>query len=175
MNRWIIPAILPFLITAAYAGVSAAPWVPTRRKELKLLLDDMPDPGQGPVIDLGAGTGTILLAVARKYPHARCIGYEISLLPWIVSVLRAWWSPRQYRNVRFRLQSLYRANLSDATVVTCFLLPDSYKKIVPALKGKLQPEAHLAVLGWEFPGVPLEKKSEMPETLPIYWYRGGAL
>ena len=31
--------------------------------------------------------GTLVIAIARKYPNKQVIGYELSWLPWLVSVI----------------------------------------------------------------------------------------
>lgn len=174
MPVWLIPILLPILITASYAGISAAPWVPTRRRELELLLSTMPDLKDGLAVDLGSGTGTILFAIARRYPEAKLVGYEISLLPWLAAWLRVACSPVKYRNVSFRLQSLYRADLSEAKLVTCFLLPSAYPKVIPIISKKLGSEAWLAVEGWPLPNIELDHESKTELALSLYWYKGAS-
>ena len=42
-----------------------------------------------PIVDLGSGWGHLAIAVARRYPDCPVRGYELALLPWLVSVLIA--------------------------------------------------------------------------------------
>jgi len=58
----------------------------------------------GDVVDLGSGWGTLLFALARKYPERQIIGYELSYLPYLYS--------RIYKTL-FRLQhiTIYRQTM----------------------------------------------------------------
>ncbi len=42
----------------------------------------------GPVIDIGSGWGHLLISLGRAFPERRVIGYEVSVLPFLVS--RVW-------------------------------------------------------------------------------------
>lgn len=41
----------------------------------------------GPIADLGSGWGHLAIAVARQYPDRKVVGYELSWLPWLTSVV----------------------------------------------------------------------------------------
>lgn len=47
------------------------------------------EPDAGPIVDLGSGWGHLVFAVARQYPERQVAGYELSWLPWAVSLLIA--------------------------------------------------------------------------------------
>ena len=72
---WVIFAIIWIAVaTGAVAGLSAAPWVPTKRREKKALVKSLEiKPGQI-IYDLGCGTGTLLFALAKENTKANFIG-----------------------------------------------------------------------------------------------------
>ena len=57
-------------------------------KACQAMLASIDDPVEGPLIDLGSGWGTLAIAMAQKYPHRQVLGYELSWLPWLVSIVR---------------------------------------------------------------------------------------
>lgn len=85
------------------------------------------------VVDLGSGWGTLLLPLAKKFPQHQFVGYELAKLPYFISR----WRGRKSANLQFRRQDFFAADLSEANVVFCFLLPAAMQqcqeKIVPQL------------------------------------------
>ncbi len=81
----------------------------------------MENSGTGPIVDLGSGWGTLVVALARKYPHRQVIGYELSLVPWLFSKIRK--SVSGLDNLELYRSDFLDADLSDASVLTCYLFP----------------------------------------------------
>jgi cyclopropane fatty-acyl-phospholipid synthase-like methyltransferase len=93
------------------------------------------------VYDLGSGDGRIPIAAATRY-GARGVGIEID--PMRIreaegNLAKAGVSGR----VRFVNQDLFEANISEATVVTLFLLPRLNLELMPKLKRELRPGARI--------------------------------
>ena len=60
------------------ASFRTAPWVPSRKKDLRRLIE-LAEIKKGEVVyELGSGDGRIVLELARRY-EAKIIGYEISV------------------------------------------------------------------------------------------------
>jgi SAM-dependent methyltransferase len=85
MSIWLL-ILLAFVLSFAYAGLRAAPWVPLHKQDLQRVLRLMNLKGGEVVYDLGCGDGRIIAAAARH--GARCTGFEISLLPFLLARLR---------------------------------------------------------------------------------------
>src|SRR3989338_9708995 len=80
--------ILVVLGSLAYASISAAPWVPLRRRDIKRLIH-LANIKPGEIVyDLGCGDGRVLAAVVKQ-TQARAVGFEISLLPYIFAKVRS--------------------------------------------------------------------------------------
>jgi ribosomal protein L11 methylase PrmA len=87
--------------------------------------------------DLGSGDGRIVITAAREY-GARGVGYDLNperIKESNVNARRAGVTNR----VRFTQQDLFEADLSGATVVTLYLLPDVNLKLRPKLLRDLRP------------------------------------
>jgi len=89
------------------------------------------------VYDLGSGDGRIPISAARDY-GARGVGIEIK--PDLVKRARENAQEAGVGNrVEFRQGDLFKADISDATVVTLYLLPSVNLELRPKLFRQLEP------------------------------------
>jgi SAM-dependent methyltransferase len=116
---------------------SDVPYVPTPEPVVDRMLE-LADVGPDDVVyDLGSGDGRIVIRAARKY-GARGVGIEID--PELVKEAR-----QNAKNagvsdlVEFRQGDLFKADFSDATAVTLYLLPSVNQKLRPMLFEQLAP------------------------------------
>ena len=90
------------------------------------------------VYDLGSGDGRIPIMAVQKYNAARAIGIDINpdrIREAEANLKKAGVSDR----VRFLNEDLFEANISEATVVTLYLLPSLNVKLLPKLLADLKP------------------------------------
>lgn len=165
--------LLVFILVAfAAGGFSAAPWVPTRRRERDVLLKEIPiEPGQV-VYDLGCGDGIVLFQLAARQPNARYIGIEVAPIPLLVGLVRKVLAGAKAKNVTLRMRDLFALSYGDADVVFIFLLSDSYPKLMKKLAGKLKPDARVVVEAWPLPDIEPERTIREEGKLPLYIYSG---
>jgi predicted RNA methylase len=118
------------------------------------------------VHDLGSGDGRIVIAAAQKY-GARGVGFEID--PDLVTrakrnAVAAGVSDR----VRFVAQNFFTADITEATVVTLYLLQSLNERLRPKLVRELKPGArvvsHVFNMGPEWP----PEKKQMVQRSPIF-------
>ena len=95
--------------------------------------------GKGDVLyDLGSGDGRIPITAAQKYGIARGIGIDINperIKEANENLRKAGVGER----VKFVNADLFESDLSDATVVTLYLLPALNLKLLPKLLKELKP------------------------------------
>jgi SAM-dependent methyltransferase len=98
------------------------------------------------VIDLGSGDGRIVI-VAAKHFGARGLGVEI--VPELVAKSR---NSAQRAGVadraEFRVQDLFATDLSEASVITMYLLPEVNLQLKPRLR-KLRPGTRIVSHDWD--------------------------
>jgi cyclopropane fatty-acyl-phospholipid synthase-like methyltransferase len=93
------------------------------------------------VYDLGCGDGRIPIAAAKKY-GARGIGLDID--PKLVALARAnAVAAGVDRLVDFRVEDVLTADVSNASVVTLYLLSSSNERLRPMLMRQLKPGARI--------------------------------
>ena len=98
------------------------------------------------VIDLGSGDGRIVIVAAKQF-GARGLGVEI--VPELVEKSRD--NARRAGvadKVEFRLQDLFATDLSQATVITMYLLPEVNLQLRPRLLA-LKPGTRIVSHDWD--------------------------
>ncbi len=171
---WLFASLvfLVLIFSAAIAGISAAPWLPTRGKERKQLIEEISLKHGDKVVDLGCGDGSLLFAIAKAFPGADYTGYEISLLPLFIAHARRDVYRKVYKNVKIRFGNLYTKPIKDFNVVLVFLLPKSYPRLIKRFKTELKDNAMVIVEAWPLPGIEPVKKVKKEGCLSLYFYTG---
>ena len=112
-------------------------FVPTPQEIVDKMLE-LGRVGKGDILyDLGSGDGRIPVTAAKRF-GIRAVGIDID--PERIAEANA-----NARNngvtdrVQFRQENLFKANFSEATVVTLYLLPDLNVKLRPRLLAELKP------------------------------------
>jgi SAM-dependent methyltransferase len=125
----------------AQAPASLAPYVPTPQEVVDQMLSLAEVTSKDVVYDLGCGDGRIPITAAQKY-GARAIGVDIEPQRIAESNANAKAAGVE-KLVTFRLQDAMTVDVSDATVVTLYLLSASNLKLRPLLTKQLKPGARI--------------------------------
>ncbi len=105
------------------------------------------------IYDLGCGKAN-LLVVASKYFKAKGVGYEISLWPYVWGLLRIWWNKA---DVELHFKNFFKADLSKADVVFCYLFPEIMAKLESKFKTELKPGARVVSYSFKLPNITPKK------------------
>lgn len=113
------------------------PYVPTPNEVVARMLEIANVTDDDVLYDLGSGDGRIVITAAQKY-GTRGTGIDIN--PELVQRSRANAQAAGVADrVEFVQQDLFQTDLSDATVVTLYLLPDVNLRLRPKLLQELKP------------------------------------
>jgi SAM-dependent methyltransferase len=105
-------------------------WVPTSQALLDQMLDMASVTSRDYVIDLGSGDGRTVIAAAKRGARALGIEYDPSLVEWATRRAAA---EGVGARARFVKADLFESDLSQATVITMYLLPEINLKLRPRL------------------------------------------
>jgi SAM-dependent methyltransferase len=125
--------------------------------------------GVGPgdvVFDLGSGDGRIPIIAAQKY-GARGVGIELD--PKLVQL--SWQIAKEAEvadRVSFRVGDLFTADLSQATVVTCYLSPQIMKMLEPKLRA-LAPGTRIVSHQFSISTWPPDQRLRIDEAELMLW------
>jgi cyclopropane fatty-acyl-phospholipid synthase-like methyltransferase len=104
--------------------------------------------------DLGCGDGRIVVSAAKKY-GCKAVGYDID--PNRVKESRVNVDANNLGNlVRIEQADVFKLDLSDANIVTLYLLPSLNKKLIPQLE-KLKPGSRIVSHDFNMEGVKPDK------------------
>lgn len=149
----VVPAQPAAQSAAAPAVKADVVYIPTPRVVVDAMLAAAEVTNRDVVYDLGSGDGRIVIAAAKTY-GARGVGIELD--PALVrqatdNAAAAGVSDR----VRFVTQNLFTADISEATVVTLYLLQSINERLRPKLVRELKPGtrvvSHVFNMGPEWP------------------------
>lgn len=139
--------LLSIVIWTMRTGISPMPTPPKIKKKLLSLL---PEHIPGPVFELGSGWGFLSLSLAKKYPNAQVVGYELSPFPFYFSQLVAYFSKQP--NLKFERRDFYNVSLNEAGLIVCYLYPEAMHKLKEKFSTELSKEAIIASHTFAIPG-----------------------
>ncbi|MDX9893555.1 MAG: 50S ribosomal protein L11 methyltransferase [Patescibacteria group bacterium] len=133
-------------LSAATILIVQVPFVPTPKKNVKIIIDQLNlKPGQI-FYDLGCGDGRFLIATAQA--GASAIGFEVSPFAYVKAKLNIWLNRS---SAKIFYQNFYRQNISNADAVFCFLMDVVMPKVEKKLLTELKPGAKVVCYGFKLP------------------------
>jgi SAM-dependent methyltransferase len=144
--------LLAITISISWTNFVGAPWAPTSMKMVHKMLTLAKVGPKDLVYDLGCGDGRIIVTAVRRY-GARAVGVEIDPLRYLwCQMLITVLGLREYVSIIYG--DFFTQDLSGASVVTCYLLQDTNKKLEGKLKRELRPGTRVVSNTFTFPGLP---------------------
>jgi SAM-dependent methyltransferase len=123
------------VIPTVYSMITGAPFVPTEMRQVRRMLKAAELKKGQVVYDLGSGDGRLVHTAAREY-GARGIGYEFSPFVWLwAKFLSLFWRSK----AELRFGNFWKADLRNADVIVCYLLPHSMERMKKDLLPQLKP------------------------------------
>lgn len=160
----IVVAIVAYFLYASFAF--GAGYQPTPARVVRRMLELAEIGPNETLYDLGAGTGAIVFAAARKY-GARVVGVEVEPLRVLILRLRLWWGGPRDR-VIFEWGNIFETDLHSAHIVAVFLWPGAMARLQPILEKQL-PDGARVVSHWH--KVPGWTPEVVDPELRVYLYR----
>jgi SAM-dependent methyltransferase len=125
-------------------------WVPTPPELVEKMLDMAEVTARDFVMDLGSGDGRNVIAAAKR--GARALGVEFD--PSLVQLSRRTAAAEGVaERARFVEGDMFEHDISEATVLALFLLPDNLQQLRPKFE-RLRPGTRIVtngyqIIGWE--------------------------
>jgi hypothetical protein len=148
MDDLIIYILLAVAVLLGISVIKGAPYLPTYKKTVELMVKAAePKPGMK-AVDLGAGDGRIVIAMALAGAEAH--GYEIN------PIIAMWGKYRIWRaglggKAFMHLGNFWGKDLSGYDAVTVFGIPHIMDKLEVKLKKELKPGAKVISNIFQFP------------------------
>jgi 2-polyprenyl-3-methyl-5-hydroxy-6-metoxy-1,4-benzoquinol methylase len=152
-----------------------APFVPTPMPVVEGMLMLAKVAAGDVIYDLGCGDGRIVITAAKKF-GARGVGVELD--PQLIEKCREGARREGVEKLaQFRMEDATRTDISDATVVALYLLPESNELLRGRLEQLLKPGTRIVTHNYPIPGWESRQanmvivKAEDGETHSVYLYR----
>ncbi|MFC1490373.1 SAM-dependent methyltransferase [Candidatus Latescibacterota bacterium] len=129
-------------------------FVPTPQEVVEKMLELAQVKESDLIYDLGCGDGRIVVTAAEKY-GCRGVGYDIDP-ERIIDSLNNVKKNNVGHLVRIEQKDVFTLDLSDASVITLYLLPSLNVKLIPQLK-KLKPGTRIVSHDFDMRGVKPDK------------------
>jgi SAM-dependent methyltransferase len=157
---WAYPTLLAILFLVYGGGIlTRVPLYNSGRPAWRALADLVPEDEDIVFIDLGAGLGGPLAYIAKRRPRAALLGVEASPLVWLAGRLR---TLRFWRRCRFRLGSIWKADLRAAHIVFAFLSPAPMPALWAKARREMRQGSLLVSHSFEAPGQEPERRIPLP-------------
>jgi SAM-dependent methyltransferase len=151
--------LFPFIVAAqtgsgeTYSPVSGQPgkdvvWVPTPYPLIEKMLDMAKVTPQDYVMDLGSGDGRNIIMAAKR--GARALGVEYNA-EMVTLARRNAAKEGVAERAKFLQGDMFEADISQATVLALFLLPDNLRRLTPKFQSQLKPGTRLVMNGFPIP------------------------
>jgi SAM-dependent methyltransferase len=134
-----------------YSSLMGSPYVPTRKKAIRDILDRAKLKKGSLFIDLGCGDGRIVRE-AVSYKQVKGIGVDIN--PVLIFWARLKTRLAHMKGIEYKVENIYHTDISKADAIYIFLLPQFLRKLRPKLekeakKGTLIISHGFTIKDWE--------------------------
>lgn len=123
---------ISIVFSSAVTGISPMPSSKKAREAVfQLVTAVRDDTSAKTIVDLGSGWGSLVIRLAKTYPDRQVVGYELSPIPWFVSlcIAKCLWLD----NLTLKRRDYLDADLPVDSILICYLHPEGMK----ALEDKL--------------------------------------
>ena len=124
------------------------PYVPTPNWAIQWMANNLDLKPSSYVYDLGCGDGRILFAMEKKFSNLKLTGFELAWLPYFITRLKIIFKKSK---IKLLHKNFYKADLSNADLIFCFLIDSVMPKLEKQLKEQLKHGARVISYGFKFP------------------------
>jgi 16S rRNA A1518/A1519 N6-dimethyltransferase RsmA/KsgA/DIM1 with predicted DNA glycosylase/AP lyase activity len=146
------------------SGVSCAPYVPSEPEVVRRMLEVAQVGPDDVVYDLGCGDGRILVMAVKEFGAKKAVGYELRK-DLYASTLKEIDRQNLKEKVRLINGDLFKADVSEATVITLYLTTTGNKRLKPKLAKEAQPGTRVVSQDYTMDGWHASKSE-------VIWYMG---
>jgi SAM-dependent methyltransferase len=166
--RWFLGAFVTLALVYWSSFRSQVPLYLSNRHAVRAVSALLPaQPAR--LLDIGAGTGSLLRPLARSRPDCRFTGIEIAPAPWLAGRLLALGVP----NLSFLRGDFFAHDWADYDLVYAFLSPVPMDKVWHKARREMRPDSLLVSNSFALPGCAPDEVVELDDRrrTRLYIYR----
>ncbi len=124
------------------------------------------------LIDLGAGLGSVIIPIAKRFPKLNIIAVERAPIPYLILS----WRCRFITNIKVRRDNFWNCNLADYDMVFAFLSPSVMERLGHKCRNEINERALLVSSRFPLPKNVADFVIERDSgDLKFYCYRFGEI
>ena len=125
--------LISIIWSTLVSGISPMPSSKKARQAMLQLISELGSE-TGPIFELGSGWGSLLIPLAKKYPQRKIIAYELSIMPWLTTLILK--NLLGLKNIELYRKNFLHADLSSASIILCYLYPKGMQAIERKIKAQ---------------------------------------
>ncbi len=163
LNIGILLIVVILLILLSWIWPPDSPWAPnwkTNRKVAKAAFRLAKVSKKDTVYELGSGSAMALIIAASEF-GAKGVGIEIEPFRFLLSKITIWRSGLN-KKITLKRGNFYKEDLSEATVLYLYLVPQTLSRLIPKFKKELKKGTRLVSYKYEM-NLPVKKEDKKNE------------
>ena len=108
-------------------------------------------------VDLGCGSGSLLIPLAQKYPHYRFVGYEWDIIPYMLAIYKT----RNMDNIKILYKNFFLENLSCYSLFLCYLGTSIENKLASKINNEASSDSLIISEVFKIPNLKLKQEIEV--------------
>ena len=141
----LIIGYLLFCVLSIWVDFMGAPFVPTSGKLVKEILLGAGVQRDKYLIDLGCGEGRVVITAAGDF-GMQALGVDLN--PFLIGFARFRAKIAGVRNAKFKVENLFKADVSKADYIFLFLMPKTLEKLALKLERECKKDAIIIAHGF---------------------------
>ena len=145
-----------------------APFLATKKKIIKKIIDELNINNNSCVYELGCGRAGFLKTLRKRYPKINLLGFEYALIPYLIARIQ---NSFLKTKLEIRRRDIFKVSIEKADIIYCYLNIKTMEKL--AKKFKQECRSGCVVISYQFPipGKESFKTLEINKNNKIYFYR----
>ena len=164
--------VISIVWSTMVSGISPMPSSKKARVVMLQLIDETGIGKEtGAIFELGSGWGNLLIPLAKKYPQRKIVGYELSIIPWLTSVMLK--HLLGLKNITLYRKNFLNSDLANASLILCYLFPKGMQALERKLNKQRCQLTYLISNNFSLPSCQPVKTIKLDDLYksPVYLYR----
>ena len=164
LNIGILLVIVILLILLSWIWPPDSPWAPnwrTKRGVARTAFKLAKVSSKDTVYELGSGSATALIVAVSEF-GAKGVGIEIEPFRFLLSKITVW-KRGLSKNITLKRGNFYKENLSEASVLYLYLVPQTLNRLIPKFRKELKKGTRIISFKYkmDLPLKKFDKKNEL--------------
>ncbi len=119
------------------------------------------------VVDMGSGTGTLLIPLAKEFPQHRFIGLEWDRIPYLFARYKS----RDLKNIQWHCENFMTYSCREADVIFCYILKTAQNRVGRKLANEIKSDCLVISELFTLPQLEEIQQFKTGIGVPVYLFR----